>query len=145
MQVPAHRGMQQIRQSTHNGHSSVNSNRNSFEPFHHPVDTPYVQNHNTNHTSFVGAPNFGGVSRDFDFDPAAGFFPHTALFNPSLDSESLNSHDFLLHTAPANDIFSDPSVASYLSSPGQTVHEELVMHYFSNVQKVQSFFAGEAL
>ncbi|KAH9481307.1 Trichothecene biosynthesis transcription regulator TRI10 [Psilocybe cubensis] len=154
MQVPSHRAVQQqqrqqVRQTTVNSHTgSVNVTRTNFESFHHPLDTSFNAQHGPHLMSgMTGAPSSfdDHISRQFDtYDPT--FFQQTALFNPSLGGE--NTDFGLLSTQTANDVlFQDPTTMPAYNSPANqtAVQEELVMHYFSNVQKAQPFFAGEAL
>uniref|UniRef100_A0A8H7Y332 Zn(2)-C6 fungal-type domain-containing protein n=1 Tax=Psilocybe cubensis TaxID=181762 RepID=A0A8H7Y332_PSICU len=159
MQVPSHRAVQQqqrqqVRQTTVNSHTgSVNVTRTNFESFHHPLDTSFNAQHGPHLMSGMtevplkGAPSSfdDHISRQFDtYDPT--FFQQTALFNPSLGGE--NTDFGLLSTQTANDVlFQDPTTMPAYNSPANqtAVQEELVMHYFSNVQKAQPFFAGEAL
>ncbi|KIM40022.1 hypothetical protein M413DRAFT_446911 [Hebeloma cylindrosporum] len=133
----------------HNGH------RQSFEsPFPPLVETPFPQNHNDHLLpAMPGASNSSfDISRGYEFDPTTNFhFPHTLSsaepFLHTLGPDSLVDQGFgLIHPSPSNDhlSFTDPSLITSFHSPGQTnVHQELVMHYFDNVRKVQPFFAGE--
>lgn len=107
-------------------------------------DSLFVDFAGASHSSF-------DIPRGYDFDPNFPF-PHTlssaAPFLHTLGPDSLVDQGFgLLHPSPSSDhlSFTEP-LLSFHVPPGQTnVHEELVMHYFDNVRKVQPFFAGEVL
>lgn len=91
-----------------------------------------------------------------NFDqPSDGFDPSINFpYLPSLPSSSypgslidpLNDPGFsLFNTSSPNEHlgFLEP-LSPYLVSPSQSlVHEDLVMHYFSTVRKIQFFFAEE--
>jgi len=101
----------------------------------------------------------GASNSSFDQLPAfSDGFDHTVNYPypPTLPSSAASSYPSLID--PLNDpsfsLFTTSStnehlgflepLSPYLAPPGQTlVHEELVMHYFSNVRKIQFFFAEE--
>jgi hypothetical protein len=105
-------------------------------------------------TIIVGAPNsgFDQLSTFNDgFDSSAGFpyppsVPSTTASYPGSLIDPLNDTNFSLFTTSSTNEhlgFLEP-LSPYLAPPGQTVvHEELVMHYFSNVRKIQFLFAEE--
>jgi hypothetical protein len=79
-------------------------------------------------------------------------FPYTPSVPSSSSSYSgtlidpLSDPNFSLFTTSSSNEhlgFLEP-LSPYLAPPGQTlVHEELAMHYFSTVRKIQFFFAEE--
>ncbi|KAF8150823.1 fungal-specific transcription factor domain-containing protein [Crassisporium funariophilum] len=160
MQVPSHRGLPLPRQTSNRNGISVNQNRSEFEPFRQTIDAPYSQNHNghllpgmpgASNSSFDQISNFNDV-----YDHATGF-PYPQSLSSASSSyhaplqDPLNDQGFsLFQTSSTSEHlgFLDPSsvVSPYHAPSGQSaVHEELVMHYFTNVRKVQFFFAGDAL
>lgn len=105
-------------------------------------------------TILVGAPNsgFDQLSTFNDgFDPSGNFpyppsVPSSTTTYPGSLIDPLNDSTFSLFTTSSTNEhlgFLEP-LSPYLAPPGQTVvHEELVMHYFSNVRKIQFLFAEE--
>lgn len=84
------------------------------------------------------------------FDPSVNFsypasLPSSSPYPGSL-IDPLNDSSFPLFTTSSTNEhlgFLEP-LSPYLVSPSQSaVHEELVMHYFSTVRKIQFFFAEE--
>jgi len=166
MQVPSQREQRghHSRQTTHNG--SHNSSHNSspasvarssaFDSFHHQlVEPPFVQN--TNDHLIPVLP--GASSSTYDqlsayplFDTPTNFFstppvPASSPYHNHIGPDSLEQNYLFPASNTGHLDFMDPPVASQypLASGQSAVHEELVMHYFSNVRKVQFFFAGDAL
>ncbi|KAF8907283.1 fungal-specific transcription factor domain-containing protein [Gymnopilus junonius] len=145
MQMHSQRGMQQIRPPTLHTASAHNT-RSTLESLHHTVEPSFIQNHTANHlvsgmpTPITPFDDFSGTFDNFD-QSANVFWSQPALFNPSVGADFLGN-DFL--NPPTNEsLFAEQSMIS--PHQVQSGHEELVMHYFNNVQKVQPFFAGEAL
>ena len=87
---------------------------------------------------WAGVPNpgFDQFSRTFDFDPMAFQYnqPATNVLDVGFDDFSVPDMGGFVDNMPLLQFPNQPS--------GQ---EALVMHYFETVQKVQPFFAGEAL
>lgn len=110
-------------------------------------DSLFVDSAGTSHSNF-------DISRGYEFDPTATNFHFShglssaAPFLHTLPDSLVDQGFGLLQPSPSSDhlSFTDPSLISFHVPPGQTnVHEELVMHYFDNVRKVQPLFAGEVL
>jgi len=140
--------------ATRSASSRNGSTRRDFESFHNAVDVPFAQNHGHLMASITATPNPGydQLSTFSDgFDTSASF-PYPPSVPPSTTSypgsliDPLNDPSFSLFTTSSTNEhlgFLEP-LSPYLAPPGQTVvHEELVMHYFSNVRKIQFIFAEE--
>jgi hypothetical protein len=83
------------------------------------------------------------ITASFQYPPSVT--PSTSSYPGSL-IDPMNDPGFSLFTTSSTNEhlgFLEP-LSPYLAPPGQTVvHEELVVHYFSNVRKIQFLFAEE--
>jgi len=140
--------------STRSASSRNGSTRRDFDTYHNGVDIPFAQNHSHLMANMNSAPNSGfeQLSTFNDgFDPSPSFpypqsVPSSTTAYPGSLIDPLNDSSFPLFTTSSTNEhlgFLEP-LSPYLAPPGQSVvHEELVMHYFSNVRKIQFLFAEE--
>ncbi|KAF8813342.1 hypothetical protein BYT27DRAFT_7180822 [Phlegmacium glaucopus] len=155
IQAHSQNGLRQSRPASSRSASSRSgsSNHTEFDSFHNLVEPPFVQNHSGHLMAGMPGANNSGFDQlttfSDGFDPSLNFpyppsLPTSSYPGPLIDP--LNDPNFsLFNTSSTNEhlSFLEP-LSPYLVSPVQTaVHEELVMYYFSNVQKIQIFFAEE--
>jgi len=151
IQAHAQRGPARPASSRSASSRTASSTRSDFDSFHNLVEPPFAQNHG----HLMGMPgsnsSFEQVTPFSDgFDPSVNFsypasLPSSSPYPGSL-IDPLNDSSFPLFTTSSTNEhlgFLEP-LSPYLVSPSQSaVHEELVMHYFSTVRKIQFFFAEE--
>ena len=103
----------------------------------------------TDYTSTAPTASFETIpNATYDpFDPSTSFFYQASLPGPSLPThillpETLNdgTYDFSAHPDDTM-VYIDPTTA--IAHTSESVHEELVMYYFSSVRKAHFLFAGD--
>ncbi|KAJ3487785.1 hypothetical protein NLJ89_g11681 [Agrocybe chaxingu] len=175
IQVPPHRRHNANTNGNGHSSSVSSRNHSSYNAFQQIGDPAYNHSHNDlltaracpvrkrdtsqSNQGLTTCVFAGSSSSSFDqlttfpdvFEPETSFHPYHSQLNPvqpyAVGGDPLNdaSYGFLPLPANHNDLLTPSLPSPYNPSGHAGMHEQLVMHYFNDVRKVQFFFAGEAL